>query len=66
MQVAKKGKGGITAYPAAKTAKQDFIIALTCDNETTELKFSMRTNKSGIYHKLGQYTNLAVKFNGIK
>ena len=65
VQVAKKGKGGITAYPAPKSAKQDFFIALTCDNETTKLKFSMRTNKSGIYHKLGQYINLAVKFNGI-
>ena len=65
VQVAKKGKGGITAYPAKETAKQDFLIALTCNNKTTELKFSMRTNKSGINHKLGQYTNLAVKFNGI-
>ena len=65
VKVAKKGKGGITASPAPKSAKQDFFIALTCDNETTKLKFSMRTNKSGIYHKLGQYINLAVKFNGI-
>ena len=66
VKVSKKGKGGITAYPASEKAKQDFFIALTCNNKTTELKFSIRTNKSGINHKLGQYINLAVKFNGIK
>jgi len=65
VQVSKKGKGGITAKPAAESAKQDFFIALTCNNKTTELKFSIRTNKSGINHKLGQYINLAVKFNGV-
>ena len=65
VMVAKKGKGGVTAYPVSESAKQDFIVALTCDDSTTKLKFSIRTNKSGIYHKLGQYTNLAVKFNGI-
>ena len=65
VMVSKKGKGGVTAYPASESAKQDFIVALTCDDSTTKLKFSIRTNKSGIYHKLGQYTNLAVKFNGI-
>ena len=65
VKVSKKGKGGITAYPASEKAKQDFFIALTCNNKTTELKFSIRTNKSGINHKLGQYINLAVKYNGI-
>jgi hypothetical protein len=65
VKVSKKGKGGITAYPAAVSAKQDFIVALTCNDSTTKLKFSIRTNKSGIHHKLGQYVNLAVKFNGI-
>ena len=65
VQVSKKGKGGITAKPAAESAKQDFFIDLTCNKKTTTLKFSIRTNKSGINHKLGQYINLAVKFNGI-
>ena len=33
--------------------------------EGQRLKFSIRTNKTGTSHKLGQYINLAVKFNGI-
>ena len=65
VKVSKKGKGGKSANPAAVSAKQDFIVALTCNDSTTKLKFSIRTNKSGIHHKLGQYVNLAVKFNGI-
>jgi hypothetical protein len=27
--------------------------------------FSVRTNKSGVEHKLGHFYNLSVKFNGI-
>ena len=63
VQVSKKGKQGISAE--ASKAKQDFIVSLTCNKKTTKLKFSIRTNKSGIAHKLGQYINLAVKFNGV-
>ena len=33
VKVSKKGKGGITAYPASEKAKQDFIIALTIVEE---------------------------------
>jgi hypothetical protein len=34
-------------------------------SEKLVLKFAVRTNKSGDEHKLGQFYNLAVKFNGI-
>ena len=56
---------GIKAYPS-KTSKQNWHIDLTCRTHTTTLNFSIRTNKTGINHKLGQYINLAVKFNGLK
>ena len=59
-----KKKDGVKAYPS-KTSKQDWFIDLTCKTHTTTLKFSVRTNKPGASHKLGQYINLAVKFNGI-
>lgn len=63
VQVSKK-TNGIKAYPS-KTSKQNWHIDLTCKSHTTTLNFSIRTNKTGINHKLGQYINLAVKFNGI-
>tara|TARA_R100000951_G_C2627109_1_gene176373 strand:- start:43 stop:1359 length:1317 start_codon:yes stop_codon:yes gene_type:complete len=48
------------------TGKQNWHIDLTCNEKTTTLNFTIRTNGPGIKHKLGQYVNLAVKFNGIK
>jgi len=49
------------------TSKQEFYIELKLNNnKTTKLLFSIRTNKSGNIHKLGQFVNLAFKFNGIK
>ena len=63
VQTSKK-TNGIKAYPS-KTSKQNWHIDLTCRTHTTTLNFSIRTNKTGINHKLGQYINLAVKFNGI-
>ena len=63
VQTSKK-TNGIKAYPS-KTSKQNWHIDLTCRTHTTTLNFSIRTNKTGISHKLGQYINLAVKFNGI-
>lgn len=54
----------INAYKST-TSKQNWHIALTCKKKTTTLNFSIRTNKSGSGHKLGQYINLAVKFNGV-
>ena len=59
-----KNLNGIKAYPS-KTSKQNWHIDLTCRTHTTTLNFAIRTNKTGINHKLGQYVNLAVKFNGI-
>lgn len=64
VQVSKKSNG-IKAYPST-SSKQNWHIDLTCKSKTTTLNFSIRTNKTGISHKLGQYINLAVKFNGIK
>ena len=64
VQTSKK-LNGIKAYPS-KSSKQNWHIDLTCRTHTTTLNFSIRTNKVGISHKLGQYINLAVKFNGLK
>jgi len=61
-----KKRGGVKAYPDKPNgSKQAWFIDMTCKNHTTTLKFSIRTNKTGTSHKLGQYINLAVKFNGI-
>ena len=60
-----KKTNGVKAYPDKAGSKQNWFIDLTCKTHTTTLKFSIRTNKTGISHKLGQYVNLAVKFNGI-
>ena len=60
-----KKTNGVKAYPHKAGSKQNWFIDLTCKTHTTTLKFSIRTNKTGISHKLGQYVNLAVKFNGI-
>jgi len=59
-----KPRGGVRAYASIRS-KQNWHIDLTCRTHTTTLDFSIRTNKTGINHKLGQYINLAVKFNGI-
>ena len=58
-----KANKGISARTGS--GKQGWIIDLTCNSHTTSLNFSIRTNKSGTSHKLGQYVNLAVKFNGV-
>ena len=47
-------------------SKQTFFVDLICNNKTTRLNFTIRTNKSGAEHKLGQFLNLAVKFNGVE
>ena len=63
VQTAKR-KGGIFAYPSKKS-KQNWHIDMICKTKKTTLNFSIRTNKSGSGHKLAQYVNLAVKFNGL-
>jgi hypothetical protein len=52
---------------ASTTSKQDFFIELVATSaDKLVMKFSVRTNKTGDDHKLGQFYNLAVKFNGVK
>lgn len=52
---------------SSTSSKQDFFIELIASNsEKMLLKFAVRTNKTGDEHKLGQFYNLAVKFNGVK
>ena len=51
---------------ASTSSKQDFFIELIASStDKLVLKFAVRTNKTGDEHKLGQFYNLAVKFNGI-
>jgi len=46
------------------TRKQQFEIDLDLGNQVKKMSFSIRTNKpAGVMHKLGQFYNLAVKFN---
>ena len=60
-----KKQGGINAIKST-SSKQDFSISLTCKAKTTVLNFSVRTNKTGAEHKLGQFLNLSLKFKGVK
>jgi len=55
----------IVAQPATGTSKQAWNIVLR-DGSVLELDFTTRTNKVGAGHKLGQFENLAVKFNKVK
>jgi hypothetical protein len=57
----------VKSYPST-TSKQDFFIELigSTSSDKMVLKFAVRTNKTGDEHKLGQFYNLAVKFNGVK
>lgn len=56
----------IRAYES-KTSKQTFFIdILTNTNESATMEMSIRTNKAGAEHKLGQFYNLALKYNGLK
>ena len=49
---------------SAGGSKQEFVLTLS-DGITLDMEFSARTNKSGFLHKLGQFENLAIKFNAI-
>ena len=46
-------------------SKQAWNIVLD-DGITVQLDFTTRTNKVGAMHKMGQFSNLAVKFNKVK
>jgi hypothetical protein len=52
----------IVASESTKKSKQAWLIKLS-DGSVLELDFTTRTNKVGAAHKLGQFSNLAVKFN---
>jgi len=55
----------IKAY-ASSTSKQDFFIdMITKNGEKLSLKFAIRSNKGTLDHKLQQFFNLAIKFNGL-
>lgn len=51
--------------PKSGTSKQGWFIRLS-DGSVLELDFTTRTNKVGSLHKMGQFANLAVKFNKVK
>ena len=51
--------------PKSGTSKQGWFITLS-DGSVLELDFTTRTNKVGSLHKMGQFANLAVKFNKVK
>ena len=46
------------------SGKQDFNLVLS-DGSVMSMAFTTRTNKVGANHKMGQFQNLAVKFNKI-
>ena len=54
----------IVAQPAKGTSKQSWNIVLS-DGSRLQLDFTTRTNKVGAMHKMGQFANLAVKFNKV-
>lgn len=55
----------LKAY-TSNTSKQDFYIDLmTKNNDKITLKFAIRSNKGTLDHKLQQFFNLAIKFNGL-
>lgn len=57
----------IKAY-ASKSSKQNWFLELKSKNETVTMEMSIRTNKAGNagQKKLGQFFNLAVKYNSLK
>lgn len=50
------------------TSKQNFNLCLYDKSNRLlgEMKMSVRSNKVGVDHKLGQFFNLAVKYNGLE
>ena len=55
----------ITAQPPRGRSKQGWNIHLS-DGSKLKLDFTTRTNKVGAMHKMGQFQNLAVKFNKVE
>ena len=51
---------------ASTSSKQNFIICLYTGNKKIGvMNMSVRSNQVGVKHKLGQFYNLAVKYNGL-
>ena len=55
----------IEAVPPKGSSKQGWNIMLS-DGSKLQMDFTTRTNKVGAMHKMGQFANLAVKFNKVK
>ena len=56
----------VIAKPST-SSKQNFNLCLYEGTSLIgEMKMSVRTNKVGVEHKLGQFYNLAVKYNGLE
>lgn len=55
----------LEAKPPKGSSKQGWVIMLS-DGSNLQLDFTTRTNKVGAMHKMGQFANLAVKFNKVK
>tara|TARA_B110000967_G_C18665959_1_gene450541 strand:- start:36 stop:821 length:786 start_codon:yes stop_codon:yes gene_type:complete len=56
----------VIAKPST-SSKQNFNLCLYDGTSLIgEMKMSVRTNKVGVEHKLGQFYNLAVKYNGLE
>ena len=48
------------------SSKQNFCILLKSKNKLLgTMNWSVRSNKVGINHKLGQFFNITVKYNGL-
>tara|TARA_E500000318_G_scaffold71043_1_gene65825 strand:+ start:328 stop:1614 length:1287 start_codon:yes stop_codon:yes gene_type:complete len=54
----------IEAMPPKGPSKQGWNIMLS-DGSKLKMDFTTRTNKVGAMHKMGQFSNLAVKFNKV-
>jgi hypothetical protein len=57
----------IKAYPS-RTSKQNWFLELKSKDDTISMEMAIRTNKAGNagQKKLGQFFNLAVKYNSLK
>ena len=50
----------------SQTSKQNFELCLyNGNNKIASMNMSVRSNQVGVEHKLGQFFNLSVKYNGL-
>ena len=50
---------------ASKASKQNWFLHLKSNKDVIIMQMTVRTNKTGLGHKLGQFYNLSVKYNGL-